>query len=224
MSVNRGGPEGTKTIGEIDEYSDLTKQKYAFRHDLDMSTQDASGNIKFTPLGGTTVAGGIERNEVAELVALIPMYEQFQVREGDNQGTTPGSAYCELEFYRHPSNFNNSNVDYTVDDTAFSYSRATELANNDLLYFNLLTLTTAFNDTVNGTGGGGDSGGRTQTPLLFRDWFGRGPLFYDDDNVTVGGYMDWTQVDNQKLSVLGEYHAYWDTFEMEDPALREVRG
>lgn len=222
MSVNRGS--NPATLDELDTYEDMIMKNVGFNYELDSSSASASN-------GGTGFTAShqldIDRSEVWELVALIPQVEEVFVKSAGNVGTTPGTAEADWQVYRRGASFESTAAETSEEDSSISLSFDAN-ANDDpgLLYQTAVVSGQPFNDTTNGTGGSGTPAlPGLGEPRLFRDWFGRGPLFdVDTDAIAIGANLEWYEVENENVRVSGRYKTYWDRYELEQPTLRDIQG
>lgn len=196
----------------------------------------------------------LDSHEVAELVGIRHDFAAFIIHEDNWSGTTPGSAYWEWEWYMEDAfgvepdarqrsfvrqqPVTNGGFGTGDDNTDFANSIqdpggggrdaswvTTPAADSSVMKGGAY-LTMPFNDTANGTGGGGglQSWPSTGTYYNLRHEFGTGPFIAGDSrgqsvtghDLTLGYDFTWSQIDNQKLEVKHATTVYWDIFERED--------
>lgn len=241
-----GGSSGSRRPeieGELDDYDDLVYQNINWSHRVwfdatngnDLPADGSQGlhlTDRFFPLGGRE--GLMERNEIAELVAIQFLGMMIVPIETGGAGTTPGTITAECELNRPGGGYNlNPGADPgpvgadifrgagDIDNGSIIPGGYTEVGGNQFHHAKAAAYT-AFNDTVNGTGGGGSPGiSAINPPIDLRQHFGRGPLFYPDEEMQVNGRVEWFQVENQGVLLTGRYAMWWDIFEFEERPLHE---
>lgn len=220
MSVSRDS-EVRPVEDEVDDYEDLYFQDVNFVFEPDETAYPASDQVTWS-IGYDVLRGEMDRWDVAELVAIIPKREMATLLEAGGAGTTPGTAQADWELYRAPTtvydNFTDADTGTSATTALFN---ASHTVHPDLLYQTMMPAFMPFNDTVNGTGGGGAPGYGRPDPVLFRDWYGRGPMFEHDENLHLGGNLQWWDIDNVRIRCSGGYRAVWDLFRREEPQLIE---
>lgn len=192
----------------------------------------ASGSIRHILWEVEAANGRLDRNHVAELVGIIPRYHTLTMATQANAGTTPGEITAELEvFWPKEADFgqvydpNREVLSSDADADSYQVFSGNARPDGGTLWFDTAVLSTAFNDTVNGTGGGAQysGGGLPQEMLNFRHQFGRGPIFEDGDEVRATSTMQYTQVENERVRQKNRFTLVWDVFEVERRELQEVR-
>lgn len=191
-----------------------------------------------TPLSETL---GLKRNEVAEVVAIEKVtFRALHMARG-NSGTTPGTARIDAQLSvndfpdfgsaTYPVDSDNPDAldedddgldEWIVRDSSVKPGNPTEKGGN-LLWKEEGVIAQAFNDTVNGTGGGGydgiDSGHYMRN---YRTNFGRGPLLYPDDEVFGTLAVDLNDWDNERIQVLLKTMLYLDIYESEESDYNDI--
>lgn len=211
---------GTK---ELDNYDDLETQWFsctigASASNLDGTTQNWDlGDVNFDPVAENR----LDRGEIAELVAFRLVDSSAEVKEQSNAGTTPGVFVIEQTVHGRPDmpagttlegnkghgDGSGNNVFRTV---SFNPTYAPIHYHRDVIY-------TAFNDTVNGTGGGGsmDNGSNTQY-INFRNEYGLGPLFDHSESLSQENWVVSRDNANQGFDYKTKYELVWDIHEYSD--------
>lgn len=224
MSVTSNIDTDVETLGDLDDYSDFVVQNVAFTFDFDEANQLAQGQA--TPSTSIAPGGGVDRDEAWELVALVPQHETLMPVDQAGRGTTPGSVLADWQYYRYPTDWTTTNQEVSGDD-AFTFTNVETIPDNpDLLYQTRVSMTAAFNDTVNGTGGGGSMSGSIGTPRYFRNLSGgnHGPIFEDENTFNTGINVQWWDMQDQRFRVSGAVKLYWDRWELESRRVRDVKG
>lgn len=203
-----------------DSYDDIRRvwvKTDLFSDNADRGSSD--GAFFWEP--GWTLEPVEERNEFAELVAIDIWKATARAREQDNLGTTPGHVDGQLEVSESPElqalNNSISSVDSTSNNQSFADGDAImqRWFNGDspVLVNTFCDTTSAFNDTVNGTGGGAGRLNRGIERLHFRTDFGRGPIFDRHDRIYLNGSLQGIQSPNQDWQILTELQLYFHDFE-----------
>lgn len=179
-------------------------------NELDGSGQDFNWDpVSYTP------AGSLDRGEVAELVGIEWDMHSMLVEEG-NAGTTPGTAMWEYGLIMDQSqNFKEIHDNLSAQNGLGLWDgfESTEQFRLLHIYMNLYA---AFNDTANGTGGGGQQALREGFKNFRRD-FETGPVFFHDDDLLFNMFLDSNDNDNQNIKSSYFITLYWDIFEVQDP-------
>lgn len=227
MGIERNQEEGIEKLDEIETYAENEYEKFSLTLATDPANVTKDDTLKSTWLSEPPM-GGLERGEVAELVAFYPRFESLTFQDVDNAGTTPGSVIAETEITRTPTGFSEfrdlqDQAGAVTDDTNWNTNAATAQVGDEFLYFNTLSAQMPFNDTTNGSGGGGHlalDGGPDQI-IDYRDMYEHGPLFFWDENEILGTMvLDLFEVANVPVSFEVEYQTVWDIWEVADGPLK----
>lgn len=237
MSVSRSTGDQDPPM-EGDSYADTihvnhrAKQELVFGSgtgvDLDPSGVDNGEWWRSRPADGQ-----FESNtQVAELIAIRRHVAFARPIEVDALGTTPGSFHVEFQIQTGGNPIwgteEGSWTDYT-DQSSPSYGDLNDeyqgVVNEskvwpDHLFESAVAGHTAFNDTSQGTGGGGQSAHHQPSYFNFREVFGQGPLYTDpSDNTALlcQGVINWSQIDNQALECKVVDSTYWDIWQLDEP-------
>jgi hypothetical protein len=158
-------------------------------------------------------ADGLHRGEVAELVALEVEHLECAIEPTDGDfATQPGYGRFELQLSREGFTFD------TINDGQPDFTTVNIQVSDDfrhVFYFGKARATQPYFDSVdqsvndNGTG---------DSPILndfrnYRDEFGMGPLFFDDDVLNDHAYLQAVNVPNDIVVGTAEFHLYWDVYE-----------
>lgn len=237
--------------GEVSTADELISERRNVRAVYDMTADTGPNEPASGSPGGWTiqalppVAGELNQYQVAELVAGQFQEHTIGFKEKGGQGTTPGTLEHELEvvgsardantrilksdadnevgFNRNNNHPTSTPLDIDSRVGSSGFIEAQKFAGR--LMFSRGIAGSAFNDTVNGTGGGSDMKRMGQGPLInFRKEFGRGPLLDHDERVVFNNRITWEELDNIIISIKASVLLIWDVFEYERGELKEVPG
>lgn len=235
-----------EVVDELNYYDDFVHQTVYSSFKLDL-TANSGGNLGESDQGGWTwwdrsvARGELDRDQVAELVYLEPEILEVALADpdpNDNGHTTPGLIRMEAEVtdperddtaVQFDSGIGFEDVSLESGDT-LNPSNVTaapqyEEANDGPLWFGIASCEAPWNDTVNGTGGGGGmQAAQNMAPRYYRSIYGRGPMFEHDHTIRSGATLEWTDVENGTIHGAFRVRMAWDVFELEPRELREVRG
>lgn len=237
MSVNQPGAAGQAPAfsDESNMVDDL--ERWRIQQTLETDPANFDGSERFSDIGGSIEIGnllGLERGEVAELVALEDYNVAFRIEQGGNAGTTPGSVRWDHSLWIRPSVSSpdpfifddpateietTENLDPDGDgNTEATHSISAVEANT--LFEDVNTWSTPFNDTTNGTGGGASpdnamlSGGGVAKN--FRKEYGRGRILAPGDELGVSGFIDVDEIANEPAWMKWQMMMVFDVFELEE--------
>lgn len=237
MSIRQSAAETAPQVtGEADFYDDLVIERYNYEFETDQTTVGNTFSLSTGQLLDQNIAGGLERNQVAELVAFsVPFVNMTPRNSSTNLDAGPGTLRWDmswqlLEQGKSPFDATDTNpavLDPDDDGTDEFLATTTNYSKNRTHDRILLDWSGEFNnqykDTTNGTGAGGDAkihwGPYTRH---FRQEFGRGPIAYPDWVVGANGNVNGADL---PVRVKGKSHAvfYWDVMEIEqERSLRDI--
>lgn len=213
MSVGRGGsPEGH--LPE-DGFNDL--EQYSRSSDYIVRDSALSGGQQtFNPPNPPDIepAGGLHRGEVAELVMVIIEDCAAYVKQQTFQGTTPSTILFENEL-KTKAPMHSSSID------ADSSSPDVDLRGHDYDDDNLIARWyahgyTPFNDTVNGSGGGGTIDAIEMKVYNYRKMFGLGPVLREDDVLFERASFTVNDADTEDIAGSNYIRTFWNVGEEGD--------
>lgn len=224
MSVTR---DRQSTIEETDDWDDLEHQEIQISHLIDLTGGSgtdlpADGNSGSTFFNVSPTGDDLDRNEVAELVALDLIGYAVYFENVDIL-TTPGTVRGTGEVYRSPRSFDTTDIsssavahsgDAAEADVSVNSVQQVAGGRHSMAQFQSVT-TAGFHDNASGTGGGGSIGQATPRFYSYREMFGNGPLFYPDQTVKFGNFVQWRTVDNAFIRVACQLKMIWEMWELE---------
>lgn len=210
----------------LDNMDELTEQLVITEGTITAGNQTQSKQ-DFTGTSGQDLKPDnrdLERGEVAEIVAVEFTGGKMEFGQDDGVGTTPGSAWAEIQAVTDGYESEDA-ISNNVEDGS---GNTGELKTTSRTYTNYLWGTatacgSAFNDTVNGTGGGGYAGNFNPFVLNYRDQFGIGPLLWWDEDEPY--FQHQTQITTRANSNLVLHYKaftkyYFDFHELDDEPRR----
>lgn len=235
MSIQRAGPdESDVSISEEQSYAgDLIQQRITITTDITAANLDGSTPQEFIytqdiPMPSSSLE--LSRGEVAELVACDFHGGSVGVTQQANNGATPSSIRHEMFTFMNELGANNTvqtNHENTSTDSAGNSSKMSTVEERFQtgaweLFQSYAVVTNSFNDTVNGTGGGGFNGGDHDPRYLdLRGRHGIGPLKRWDDNkgMVVTQALEPSDMSNEVVFVKYGITNYYDIHEVENTDL-----
>jgi len=185
MSINM------EDSGAVD-YADFRQQ-----HAVVQIGRDTNGSqnpnikaaTKIEPLSGV---GGLQNNEVAELVHLKVLAQIEYEQESADQDVGSASEHRGVIGINLPAKnsafpqsvSNQIETDIFDDDGGAEFSNAATLTDNKYLDQYMVRGAPAFDDQVNGTGGG-EGTGSYHNSIHYRNLTGRGPVLDQNDDITA---------------------------------------
>lgn len=206
------------------DYSDFEYQQIVTRNQLDPtgSNPDATVQYEIEPLSGI---GGLDNNEVAELVALevitgLEVDDEIADQDVGTYAEHRGVVGANLPATRSilPGTIRSNDVDGTVVTSSATASSSTRIAGSQSedRIFQMFrgSLSLPFDDQTNGPGGAG-SENSFHSVKSFRDISGRGPVLDASDDMTV---LDRVIVGDTVLPVESNVrlNCVWDVAETSD--------
>lgn len=237
MSVQRAGDRGPLSDTPLpDAHDDFEFQHVEFTGRV-TNPQSNLGTNGFTddmlhPNHDVEPAGGLERNEMAELRYLVinavqpPVPDQPTGVQANIRGAQ--ALYLTDDVEGFPQGIQNGNVANTSEDTevegeTFQVSRLRERDDPDILWFVDLNANTQFVDTASGTGAGQTFGLSNAYPYVidYRRMFGQGPIVDQRDEILYGYAYNLTGYNSDgNLVQWVDASFIWDVFEVEDEVRR----
>lgn len=244
MADEDDGVTRIDVANEVNQFGELWTQTFHGAYALDLGTtagDDVATDynpgpsvlVQSAPLGGR-----LEQNQVAEMVALFPDAVGIWFREEGDLEPTPHTAEAEFEITNHgkdtlvdngqfgPSEgyANNTGLDPATWTETHAYS---EQSYGERLWFAFCTASDAFADEVAGPFAGGAHTMNVHspmTPMLYRNWFGRGPLHDDGDEVRCAIGLRSDNAADATLAYMVRFRVIWDVFEYPERDLQETQG
>lgn len=187
-------------------------------HNINLSIPDQalSGGQGFYKSNKTRMepAGGLHRGEVAELVAVDIQHHEAEVSlAGDDTfGTQPGWASFETqparEVFRFEEPLEAENQNSITNNTQVSDDGI------DTLFFCKSYATQNFFDGSNpSVSGNGAFEMADQRLLKFRNDYGMGPLFFENDEVQYNCGFNVQQITTDQVNGRAEFRYVWDVME-----------
>jgi len=214
-------------MNEETDYSDYEFQQVQasinFVDTSNTNNPSTSANFEYEPLGAI---GGLDNNEVAELVAVMTEYYIEHENENNVQGLASSAemrgvlgANLPASKAVEPSGQNSRTIDgeqydlVSGQESDYEYS-GRDMSDDRIFLLFAHTNQTPFSDAATGTGGGGDSGAMTKD-LFFRDVYNRGPVLDSSDNVSVNMTFN---ADDTEIPISAQFRAHmvWDVAEVSD--------
>lgn len=215
MSISRNGRSGVE---------DLEEQVVEVAYSVLGEDRAGDGSFVVDQIASFDPAGGINRDEVAELVAYQPRTALCRVRADGSEGQTPGNVDGQMEWSFNPDiQFMDGQTSdsKTVDDPNGTEAPVnilkTDYSGNDVFWTPQSFNTSAFNDTVNGTGGGaGVENTQTSVGVVnLREEFGAGYIADVHDKVYCHGTIQAINNPNVDIHGITAAKLYWDIQERE---------
>lgn len=230
--------EGELTFEQLNQYTEgiteVTMQGAARARLTEWGPNEANdlvmaqtGSIKMSD------AAGIERNQVGEIVAIERTVFRATQEARGNSGTTPGIARIDMQWIGgtpdadFPDRTNEGlpagHEALDEDDDGFAewanvfatYNSGNAFENDgNLLWKDEGVIGQGFNDTVNGTGGGGFADISAGHQL--RDYagtFGRGPLVYPETEIVPVCSIALQNWENEDIRIFQVIKLYIDVYE-----------
>lgn len=223
---------------EVDRIEDLVQVFFVAATTLDFTAAQGT-NLPADGQGGgdlivkqaDALVGHLKDNHVAELVAFQRHSALAHIEKVSGEGTTPGSARVEYQVNKRPDQQierirednigDNPGARGDLSNDEFEPSQITPFANImigiDTMDFTTLSVGQGFNDTVNGTGGGELAVQADTFFINYRNEFGRGPIFEDDEALQLGFGIKWNQIENEKIRLEYHFSAIFDVFKERRP-------
>lgn len=203
------------------DYSDFRYQTLLAKLDLVPSGQGASigGAITAEPLEG---AGGLDNNEVAELVnlkvlATVEIEDETDDQDVATTGSLKGAIGANLPL--NAQAFTEGGVDITgdsfdLDNVGSSDVDGSSKVDDRLFDEYQVSFGQPFDDEANGLGGGGSHENYLYS-INYRNMTGRGPVLDSTDDITI---IQDINVSDSILLTSGEtrVHMTWDIAEVSD--------
>lgn len=187
------------TTEEVD-FTSWEREQYQFAQEID-GGNNSGLRIGYASVDPLEFRGGLDQNEVAELVALHNIHvvvapDDYQTISGDEEpGTIDFTATVgmnldsQADIIQPADNSLSNYVPGTVvadeEGGSAGSTQARVKSKSEVLEHFSVTTPTAFNDTANGTGGGGSDGTDYFGTSNYRELFGRGPVLGADDQLSV---------------------------------------
>ena len=226
---------------EVNKYGELWTQTFHGAYAIDLGTSAGDDlptdwNPSPTVMNQAAPLGGrLEQNQVAEMVSLIPDAVGAWFREEGDLEPVPQTAEVEFEVSNRGLDHVTDNATFgpgfTMDgiseDTWTQSNAYSEQSYGKKLWFAFCTATDAFADEVAGPYAGGSGGGQVHspmTPINYRDWYGRGPLLDDGDELRLQAGIRVNNAADATLAYMCRYRVVWDVFEYPRGGLSETQG
>lgn len=237
MSIRQTAAETAPNVtGEADFYDDLVIERYNYEFETDEANNSNSFTISTQQMIDNNIAGGLERNQVAELVSIFVPFVKLTPRDASSPvGSGPGTVRWDttlqlLEQGNEPFDaIEVTDLDHDPDDdgsdefVSANHNARKNRTHDQILLDWVGELNNLYKDATNGTGGGGDSNIHWGPyHRNFRQEFGRGPVAYPDWIVGANGNL---VADDMPVNIAGKWHAvfYWDVMEIEqERTLRDI--
>lgn len=213
MSISSGRASG---------WEDLEIQRIGYPYqvsDAAIQADDTSWGPRsdeFEPL-----AGSLQRSEMAELVAIVPLQHKMRFEQDTVQTQEDGPAWARGE------------VELSLNDTETVSTEGVSGAQNELrlsgnsfpndtinksLYFSHVIAGQGYEDETNGTGGGSapeeQYAGSGHAVMHFRDLFGKGPVVDHRDTLNLAAFVSGYNVD-EDVNIQANWTAdlFWEVNE-----------
>lgn len=200
MSVTRGG--AFNGFNDLEQYS--RSSDYIVR-----SAALSGGQQTHNPPNPPELepAGGLHRGEVAELVAVWVEDTNIDVVETGNAGTTPGTLTGENEL-KLVAPMKSTTID--EDGSNDVDLRGSDFDDDNLVARWFAHGHAAFNDTTNGSGGGGYGSGFASKRYNFREELGQGPVLEEDDRLFERASIMTNDMANQDVRFRNYFRTFWE--------------
>lgn len=213
MSISRSAQADRVTSGE---WQDLVEQEFRIAYQVSDSFLDGGEQAAGPHTAEVDPVEGLHRDEEAELVALVQWFHWISIESQSGEGSTPGDYRGEFELSINEGV--GSPDDDALNDTESNLQVPGYRHGN---VFNRLWRSDAvglspFNDTTNGTGGGGQSGWNGFEVLPYRDLFGQGPIVDSRDTLFTAAHIASHENDNENLEMEVGVSLFWDVYEVPD--------
>lgn len=180
---------------------------------LDVKNDAAAGGYTHEQYQSFEPLGGLQRNEFAELVAIIGTESARADAIGGND--IPGSCAFHYELSLDPEMFGGREevTSENIDGVTGIDTSAVVAVEPDILRHGHLRVSAGFNDTVNGPGGGGHVHADRPVDHNYRDLLGGGPVLDRHDQLYQ--HVDRSHVGdtNASYSLHTDWTLFWNVFE-----------
>lgn len=243
MSVSRGSTSPAQTEFSLDQLEHYNDGVYVatLNASVDLlvsewsSTEDNDGVTTDPDKSEVGQILELNRNEVAEIMALERTVLRAEQEARGGVGTTPGTARVDMQMYindfpetydvKEPQAEDSDNDGSDEFDIVANWHTGgpETMDRGVLLWKDEIEVRQGFNDTVNGTGGQGGpatNGGHFIRP--YRQLFGRGPLLYPEDVLGHAHYIVLNNWESESLEAYQQIKLYFDIFEADDPRFDDV--
>lgn len=204
----------------MEEYEDISEQRIDAVFAVNTGALSSTSIETFSQRVDFEVpeAGGLDKNERAELVGWVLEDVSVIVEQEASAGTEPGTARigCELVFAQ-PGIGAITEVNQGDAGTDGQISVDVVEENNPFISRAEARTESPFNDTTNGSGGGGAHQRPTYLDeMWYRDHFGRGPVIDRfQDVIELVMSMRTVEMQNEGVNASVAWRLYWNVFEEE---------
>lgn len=184
--------------------------------------QQSGGGTYNTSFNDLEPMGGIDRGEVAELVAFELHHRHVDVTASiSNQQAGPGAVKFSGTLRNEPGDDGSTLQDDTDSTGDGQVDQKMNRSNENHVVLDRWRLTwySDFQDDTNGLGGSPDGSlAKSDYKFLdFREKFGRGPLFDNNDAIHTGWDFITEDFDVEQIESRQDFSLYWVIHEVEDP-------
>lgn len=211
-------------LEDIQDFDDFTWQR------LQIDTEYIENNT--SPNTRNSVAaryeptqGGLDRGEIAELVAIIPNGIQDWVQDAGR--VDDGSLSWNVSAMGFPRSTETRSESIVNQEAGFTDAEtdASSVFNFRELHAMQGIHYPSFEDQTNGAGGPGSVVYFPHRGAVnYRDWFGHGPLFFDDESVQMSLEVQSKGFGSSQVEFHPRYAVYWDVYETTDQRVKDILG
>lgn len=171
----------------------------------------------------SAVSDQLDRDEVGELVALLPMKNMSWTQDA---GSDASMAHIVMSYWHdaHKAKTTDEPFDLNEFPDAYTTNSSTDSLNYRILMETVTHHFFGIDDNASGQGAAQTSAAEgSYYPMLYRRWFGNGPIFEQGDAIAVGGDIAVSGPGSTTVNFLTTALAIWDVWEIETENFRQVR-
>lgn len=191
---------------------DIQNVKVTMQGHQDLS----SGNTLFEQFHSIEPLGGLGRNEVAELVALLRTYDVAPLAAGNAPGHLQTQWELSFDSSAHYLGQADDGDEVSDDDNVDSVTgldrEVADSVDVDVLAIMALGESSSYEDATNGTGGSGGPTSMTDH-RLYRSWFGAGPTVDRHDELFYHAWLNTDGAASSRVTIMDQY--IWDVVEVD---------
>jgi len=240
MSVSRRGEDETETeltLEELESFNDHVVETFQYGGTWKTENMGPSDQVDWA-VGRPKVAGGLDRGEVAELVAIEKNYMTVYPTD-PQEDSSSGAAIIESQFGFEPQDASadmfdtatspgGSTFDKDADDdgnpeavdifAGSSVPGGTDDQRHRLMWREEAFLRKQKYDSADASTITGEINPYTGEFgfINYRNEFGRGPLLFDDDVYVASGDANLKSWAGSDIQLNANFTLYWDVFEAQD--------